>query len=161
MKAFTFNTIGIIHSPFDKNENVPIQPSSGTGIKGSAEIYPEYAGGLKDLDGFSHIMLLYCFHLSGAFQLEVKPFLDENKHGVFATRAPRRPNNIGISVVRLLKVDQNILHLENMDIINGTPLLDIKPYIPDFDAAENIRLGWLTGSKHRFSSQKADKRFDF
>ena len=161
MREIIYKPIGIVHTPHESTNNMPIQPSSAKGIKGTVEVYPEYEIGLKDLTGFSHIILIYHFHLSNGYQLEVKPFLDENLHGVFATRAPKRPNNIGISVVKLIKIDRNVLHIENVDIINGTPLLDIKPFVPDFDAAVNIKIGWLTESKHKMSNQKSDGRFDF
>jgi len=161
MKEIIYKPIGIVHTPHESTNNIPIQPSSAKGIKGTVEVYPEYETGLKDLTGFSHIILIYHFHLSNRYQLEVKPFLDKNLHGVFATRAPKRPNNVGISVVKLIKIVRNVLHIENVDIINGTPLLDIKPFVPDFDAAVNIKIGWLTESKHKMSNQKSDGRFDF
>lgn len=159
MTRISFKPIGIIHTPFESTDKVPIQPTAGKGIKGTVEVYPEYIAGLKDIDGFSHIIMIYNFHLSANYKLEVKPFLDENLHGVFATRAPQRPNPIGLSVVRLLKVSRNILHIENVDILNNTPLLDIKPFVPDFDPAENIKIGWLSGSKHKFATKRSDDRF--
>jgi len=161
MEDIISRPIGIIRSPHDKAEGMPIQPSSARGIKGSVEIFPEFAAGLKDIEGFSHIILVYHFHLSKGYQLEVKPFLDDNKRGVFATRAPRRPNNIGISVVKLVKVEDNTLYIEKVDVINGTPLLDIKPFVPDFDAATDVKIGWLTKSKPELSTGKSDERFDF
>ena len=161
MNEIIYKPIGIVHTTHEGTNNIPIQPSSAKGIKGTVEVYSEYETGLKDLTGFSHIILIYHFHLSNGYQLEVKPFLDENLHGVFATRAPKRPNNVGISVVKLIKIDRNVLHIENVDIIKGTPLLDIKPFVPDFDAAVNIKIGWLTQSKHKMSNQKSDGRFDF
>ncbi|MBN1416115.1 MAG: tRNA (N6-threonylcarbamoyladenosine(37)-N6)-methyltransferase TrmO [Bacteroidales bacterium] len=161
MNEIVFRPIGIIHTPYDNIRGIPIQPSAGKGTKGTVEIYEEYAAGLKDLDGFSHIILLYHFHLAKDFQLQVKPFLDDNIRGLFSTRAPRRPNNIGLSVVRLIKVDKTILHIENVDIMNGTPLLDIKPFVPDFDPSEDIKIGWLSKSKHKMTKTKADNRFDF
>jgi tRNA-Thr(GGU) m(6)t(6)A37 methyltransferase TsaA len=160
MNDILFKPIGIIHSPFDHVEGVPIQPIAAKGIRGTVEIINDYADGLKDLDGFSHIILIYYFHLSNDYQLIVKPFLDDNLHGVFATRAPKRPNHIGLSVVKLVAVENTILHIENVDIVNGTPLLDIKPFVPDFDPATEIKIGWLSGSKHRLSTKKADNRFD-
>lgn len=160
MNDIIYKPIGIIHSPFDTVSGMPIQPSAATGIKGTVDILMEYAEGLKDLEGFSHVILLYHFHLSEGYQLEVIPFLDERQRGVFATRAPRRPNQIGLSVVKLDKIEKNILHIERVDVVNDTPLLDIKPYVPDFDKAEDIQIGWLSQSKHRMSSRKADDRFD-
>lgn len=159
MDKIFFTPIGIIHTPFDTIENVPIQPAAAMGIKSTVEVFPEYSGGLKDLDGFSHIILLYFFHLSQGYKLEVMPFLDDKLHGIFATRAPLRPNRIGLSVVKLLGVSNNILQIENADIVNNTPLLDIKPYIPDFDFVEDIRLGWLEKSRNKISKKKSDDRF--
>ncbi len=161
MNEIIFRPIGIIRSPHDKTEGMPIQPAAAMGIKGSVEIFSDYVDGLKDIEGFSHIILIYHFHLSTGYQLEVKPFLDDNKHGVFATRAPKRPNQIGLSVVKLLGRIDNIVQIENVDILNDTPLLDIKPFVPDFDAVENSSIGWLSKSKHNFSTRKSDERFDF
>jgi tRNA-Thr(GGU) m(6)t(6)A37 methyltransferase TsaA len=138
---------------------MPIQPSGALGIKGTVELFAEYSSGLKDIDGFSHIILVYHFHLSRGYALETRPFLDEAIHGVFATRAPARPNPIGISVVRLVGIEDNILHIEDMDIVDGTPLLDIKPYIPDFDWREAERTGWLSVKSQRARKHKSDTRF--
>lgn len=154
-----YRPIGIIHSPFSDIKGMPIQPSGAEKVAGSIEIYPEFADGLKDLDGFSHIILLYHFHRSTDFSLIVTPFLDTEPRGVFATRAPKRPNSIGLSIVRLLKVDRNILHIENVDVLDGTPLLDIKPYVPDFDQHPVDRIGWLEKARGRALSHKADDRF--
>ena len=154
-----FQSIGIIHSPFTTLENMPIQPAGAAGIKGEIEIFSRYQSGLSDLDGFSHINILYVFHRSEGFNLEVVPFLDTQKRGLFATRAPKRPNPIGMSVVRLLAVEANILHVENIDILEGTPLLDIKPYVPVFDEAQDIRIGWLEGAQTRAAETKSDGRF--
>jgi tRNA-Thr(GGU) m(6)t(6)A37 methyltransferase TsaA len=123
------------------------------------EVLPELAEGLKDLDGFSHVILLYHFHRVQQARLMVTPFLDSQPHGVFATRAPVRPNPIGLSVVKLLGIDQNILHIENVDIVDGTPLLDIKPYVPEFDQHPADRVGWLEQTKAQVGSKKADGRF--
>jgi tRNA-Thr(GGU) m(6)t(6)A37 methyltransferase TsaA len=138
-----YTPIGIIHSPFKAPKGVPVQAAVARDVNGTIEVFPEYRKGLKDLEGFSHIILLCHFHLTGEPDMMVKPFLDENKHGVFATRAPRRPNSIGLSVVKVLKVEGNIIHVAGLDIVEGTPLLDIKPYIPQFDNRENARIGWL------------------
>ncbi len=112
---------------------MPIQSRLAKGAKGRIELKEEFVPGLLDLDGFSHIILVYYFHESKNFELQVEPFLENKKHGVFATRAPKRPNAIGMSVVKLLRIDNNILEVENIDVLDGTPLLDIKPYIPQFD----------------------------
>jgi len=139
----TLRAIGTIKSPFQDPVGVPIQPRAAQGVKGEIVLDPIYQEGLKDLEGFSHLILIYHFHRSGKGPLVVKPFLDDEMRGVFATRAPRRPNSIGLSVVKLVGIKGNILAVENLDMLDGTPLLDIKPYIPDFDPAENIRVGWL------------------
>ncbi len=155
----SFNSIGIIHSPFKKIERIPIQPSAAKDIKGTIELREELIEGLKDLDGFSHIILLYHFHLSKEYSLSVVPFLDDTSHGVFATRAPRRPNSIGLSVVKLLKIEKHILYIENVDVIDGTPLLDIKPYVKEFENLEDLRIGWLSEKTKKTINMKADNRF--
>jgi len=154
-----YNPIGIIHSPFKEIEGVPIHPRGAKGIVGLIKIRKELEGGLRDLDGFSHIILLYHFHLSKDYSLSIVPFLDDTPHGVFATRAPKRPNPIGLSVVKLIKIEKNILHIENIDIVDGTPLLDIKPYIKEFKDSEKVRIGWLTEKANKIKNIKADKRF--
>ena len=161
MNEIVYKPIGVIHSQYDNANDMPIQPAAAQGIKGTVEIYTDYAAGLKDIEGFSHIILIYHFHLSSGYQLKVKPFLDDSMRGVFATRAPKRPNQIGLSVVKLVKLENNIIHIENVDIVNNTPLLDIKPFVPDFDAATDVKIGWLTKSKHKLSTMKSDSRFDF
>ena len=133
--------IGVIHSPFTEKDKTPIQASRSQAI-GLVEVYPEFADGLKDIEGFSHIYLLYAFHESDGYTLQVKPFLDDQEHGVFATRHPCRPNPLGISVVKLLSRKENSLTVEGIDTLDGTPLLDIKPYIPDFDLRTDVRTGW-------------------
>ena len=156
---FAYRPIGVIHSPFKKREGMPIQPAGAKGICGTVELFKEFGAGLRDLEGFSHVIVLYHFHRSEGFDLEVVPFLDAQVRGVFATRAPRRPNGIGISVLRLLGVKKNVLEVENIDILDGTPLLDIKPFVPEFDAAQDVRTGWLEESSNRVSDRKADDRF--
>lgn len=159
MKKIVYQPIGTIHSPFQTIQGMPIQPPGAEGVQGTVEINPEYVDGLQDLEGFSHIILIYHFHLSKGYSLKVKPFMDENLRGVFATRAPKRPNPIGISVVRLVRVEGNILRIENIDIVDGTPLLDIKPYVPEFDIAEERRIGWLSEKAKKVHKVKADERF--
>ena len=158
MKVF-YNSIGVIHSPFTKIEGMPIQPTGAKGISGSIEIFPEFQEGLNDLEGFSHIILLYHLHRSEGFKLGVTPFLDETPRGLFATRAPKRPNPIGLSVVKLVMREENILHIENVDILDGTPLLDIKPHIPVFAPDSDIRLGWLEETKGEVREKRSDSRF--
>lgn len=134
--------IGIIRSPFKAKEKTPIQPTQSNRV-GCVKVFKKFADGLKDIDGFSHLILLYQFHRSRGYELVIKPFLDNKPHGIFATRFPRRPNPIGISVVRLLKRKETNLLVSGIDVLDGTPLLDIKPYVPDFSAREPIRIGWL------------------
>jgi tRNA-Thr(GGU) m(6)t(6)A37 methyltransferase TsaA len=154
-----YQSIGIVHSPFKDITGMPIQPTGALGIQGSVEIFPQFAPGLKDLAGFSHIILLYHFHLVQEAKLIVTPFMDSLPHGVFATRAPKRPNPIGLSIVKLLRIEQNVLYIENVDIIDGTPLLDIKPYVPEFDQHPADRIGWLEQAKGKVQSKKSDDRF--
>ena len=152
--------IGIIHSPFKTIEGMPIQSSGAREKLGEVEVYSRYAGGLQDLEGFSHIILLYYFHRAGHARLVVVPFLDSKPRGVFATRAPSRPNPVGLSVVRLVAREGNSLRVKGMDILDGTPLLDIKPYVPAFDVYEASRVGWLRGLKVRaVKSKRSDTRF--
>jgi tRNA-Thr(GGU) m(6)t(6)A37 methyltransferase TsaA len=157
--SYLYTAIGTIHSPFFSREGAPIQPQGAKGVPGKVELLPEYERGLRDLVGFSHILLLYHFHRSQGFDLEVIPFLDDESHGVFATRAPKRPNPIGLSLVRLVGVDGATLQIEDIDVLDGTPLLDIKPFVPDFDAREAVRTGWLAGKAAAATVAKADGRF--
>jgi tRNA (adenine37-N6)-methyltransferase len=159
MKKIVYKPIGIIHSPFKDIKGMPIQPAGAKGVQGTVEINSEFLDGLQDLKGFSHIILIYHFHLSRGHSLKVKPFMDENLRGVFATRAPKRPNPMGISVVRLVKVESSILHIEDVDIVDGTPLLDIKPYIPELDITKKAKIGWLSKKVKKVRHVKADERF--
>jgi tRNA-Thr(GGU) m(6)t(6)A37 methyltransferase TsaA len=159
MNQISFRPIGIIHSPFTTIEGMPIQPSAATGIKGHIVISEDFVEGLCDLDGFSHIYLLYHFHLSKSFNLKVTPFLDDQQRGIFATRAPKRPNPIGLSVVKLNKIKLNVLDIENVDIIDGTPLLDIKPYVQEMDKVNLYKLGWLSKYRKDLKSKNSDRRF--
>jgi tRNA-Thr(GGU) m(6)t(6)A37 methyltransferase TsaA len=154
-----FKPIGVIHTPFTKPEGMPIQPAAAAGVQGTVELFKAYHAGLKDLDGFSHIILIYQFHLSQGFKLEVIPFLDDQPRGLFATRAPKRPNPIGLSIVQLDKIEDNVLHVQNVDILDGTPLLDIKPYVPDFDSLTKVRTGWIERSLRKIKNRRSDKRF--
>jgi tRNA-Thr(GGU) m(6)t(6)A37 methyltransferase TsaA len=159
MKTITLQPIGLIHSPFKKSDDMPIQPAAAQGISGTVELFPEFADGLQDLDGFSHIYLIYSFHLSQGYNLKVIPFLDTVPRGLFATRAPRRPNQIGLSIVKLVAIKENRIEIENVDIIDGTPLVDIKPYVPEMDAPEHCKIGWLTSFSSQIKKLKSDKRF--
>ena len=159
MQEVRYRPIGVIHSPFKETKGMPIQPAGAQGVAGTVEVIPEYSDGLKDLDGFSHVFLLYHFHLSQGYSLMVKPYLDDSLRGVFATRAPRRPNAIGISVVRLVRIEGCTLHIEDLDVADSTPLLDIKPFVPEFDSREVERTGWLTGKAEKAAEAEADERF--
>ncbi len=154
-----FHPIGEIRSPFMSPEGAPIQPAGAAGIIGRVVVLPAYQEALQDLDGFSHVTLLYYFHLARPFSLKVTPFLDTVERGLFATRAPTRPNAIGISVVRLRSVCGNILEVQDIDVVNGTPLLDIKPYIPEFDARPAERIGWMSSTVRKVGEVRADGRF--
>ncbi len=158
--AIGYRPIGVLRTPFTESAGMPIQPSGAAGICGTAEIFPEFAEGLQDLEGFSHLIALYHFHRAPAPRLRVTPFLDTEPRGVFATRTPARPNPIGLSVVRLLRREGCMLYLENVDMLDGTPLLDLKPYVPEFDAYAAERLGWLETAQGRVQAHKSDRRFD-
>jgi len=160
MKQITINPIGIIHTPFTSIKNMPIQPIAAEGIEGFIELLPDYASGLKDLEGFSYITLLYHFHKIIGFELVVIPFMDTEKHGIFSCKAPKRPNAIGISTVKLKSVENNIIHIEQVDMLDGTPLIDIKPFYPRYDNRENAKVGWLEKNKNLpLEKMRADERF--
>lgn len=159
MDTIEYHPIGIIHSPHKTPEGTPIQPSGARGVAGSIEIFPEFIAGLADLAGFSHIVILYHCHLSQKFSLTVTPFLDDQKRGLFATRAPARPNPIGLSVVRLMGIDGGNLQIIDIDVVDGTPLLDIKPYVPAFDAHQADRIGWIGKKAAGVQTLVADRRF--
>jgi len=159
MSEIKYQPIGVIHSPFKEPRGVPIQPIAGKGVKGTVEVFPEYTEGLKDIEKFSHIILIYHFHLSQKSSLKVKPYMDDQVHGVFATRAPSRPNHIGISVVRLIKVEGEKLYIKDLDIIDNTPLLDIKPYVPEFDVRQVKKIGWLKKNVDKLPKMKDNGRF--
>ena len=158
MEELTYRPIGVIRTPHKEPKGTPIQPTGALGIDGTIELSPEYHQGLKDLEGFSHIILLYHFHRAEGYSLQVKPYMDKDTHGVFATRIPGRPNPIGLSVVRLLDIDGGTHHIQDVDILDGTPLLDIKPYVPAFDHRETDRIGWLTGRSGDVQYTKSDGR---
>ena len=159
MDDIVFQPIGTIHSPFTALEGMPIQPAGALGVAGSVTVLPDFVPGLKDLAGFSHVYLVYYFHKVEKSTLRVKPFLDDTEHGVFATRAPVRPNPIGLSLVELEGIEGDTLHIRNIDVLDGTPLLDIKPYIPGFAKVADIRVGWLEGKGGQVDNQKSDDRF--
>ena len=143
-KEISLKPIGVIHAPFKDRKETPIQPFKSKAI-GRIEVFRKYQQGLKDIEGFSHIILIYNFHRSKGYKLLITPFLDSELRGLFATRYPRRPNQIGITVVKLLSRKNNILIVKGIDIIDRTPLLDIKPYVPEFAAKTKVKVGWLKG----------------
>jgi len=158
-EAVTYWPIGVIRTPFADPEGMPIQAAAATGVPGTIELDPDLAGGLADLDGFSHLILLYHLHRVPPPRMQVTPFLDDRPHGVFATRAPSRPNPIGLSTVRLVGIDGTTLAIEDVDMVDGTPLLDLKPYLPAFDDRAGARIGWYTGKLGRLSDTRSDGRF--
>lgn len=151
--------LGIIHTPFKTVENMPIQPSAAKDTAGTIEIYPEYADGLADLDGFSHIYVIFHLHMVKNHKLKVIPFLDTVERGIFATRSPARPNALGLSVVELVSVKKNILEIRGVDMLDGSPVIDIKPYVTDFDECTEIRKGWFEGKAGNASKILSDGRF--
>jgi tRNA-Thr(GGU) m(6)t(6)A37 methyltransferase TsaA len=154
----TYQPIGYLVTPFESPDDMPIQPCSRIAAPGYAVIAEQFVAGLKDLETFSHAILIYHFHKKTKTSLLVSPFLDEEERGIFATRAPVRPNAIGLSIAKLVKVEGNTLYFENLDMLNGTPLLDIKPYVPEFDRPENPTSGWLSAAKDP-TGVSSDNRF--
>jgi tRNA-Thr(GGU) m(6)t(6)A37 methyltransferase TsaA len=164
MEPIVYRPIGVIRSPFKEPRGTPIQPPAAAGVEGTVELDHDYVDGLRDLAGFSHVILVYHFHLAKPSPLWVKPFMDDEVHGVFAIRGPSRPNPLGLSIVRLTAIEGNLLHIRNVDIVDGTPLLDIKPYVPQFDApdvvpGEGVRIGWLGENVQKLSGSRDDGRF--
>ena len=154
MNEITYKPIGIIHTPYTEKEGTPIQGCFAPENRGSIEIYPEYAEGLKDVEEFSHIILIYHFHEAGCSQLTAKPFLDKEKKGIFAIRYFTRPNPIGLSIVKLYQVKGNMLDIGEVDMLDGTPLLDIKPYVPQFDIKEGVKDGWYQRASEKAQYDK-------
>ena len=155
MRGIEYKAIGIIRSPYQSLSGMPIQPAGAEGVAGTVEIDAQYREGIKDLSGFSHIILIYHFHMAKRPSLLTRPYMDDEPHGIFATRYPARPNPIGISVVRLVKVEECVLHIEDVDILDGTPLLDIKPYVPEFDVRQVESTGWLSEKAEKVSKAKS------
>ena len=143
MNQITLNPIGIIHSPYNEINEIPIQGRFKDDVEAWLELKDKFVKGLKDLDKFSHCLLVYYFHKSDKEKIEGKPFLEDDKHGIFAIRSPHRPNHIGLSVVKISRIRENKLYFSEVDMIDGTPLLDIKPYVKYFDSRENVVSGWL------------------
>ncbi len=151
--------IGIIHSPYKEIENMPIQSVGAKDVKGYIEIYSDYVLGLKDLNGFSHIYAIYVFHKNKDYNLLVKPFLDNAERGLFSTRAPKRPNQIGLSIFKIESIDNEKIYVSGVDVLDQTPLLDIKPYVSKFDVINDSKNGWLENVMRKSEEQKSDKRF--
>jgi len=157
-KSAAITPIGLIHTPFKHADGTPVQGIAGKRAEGIVEVLPDLIEGLRDLEGFDRLWLIYLFDRASEVRLVVRPYLDTTERGVFATRSPVRPNHIGISVVRLLHIEQNCLYIADVDMLDGTPLLDIKPYVPAFDSFDQSRAGWLNGKSG--SEVLADDRFE-
>jgi tRNA-Thr(GGU) m(6)t(6)A37 methyltransferase TsaA len=134
---------GIIHTPYKEPKGIPIQGKFKKGVKGTVRLFRHYQAGLKDIQGFSHLILIYYFNSSKEERLTGKPFLEDKEHGIFAIRSPHRPNHLGFSIVKLEKVEGNVISFSEVDILDNTPLLDIKPYVKHFDSRKNVRSGWI------------------
>jgi len=160
MEEIIINPIGIIHTPHTDIKNMPIQPIAAEGIRGYIKVEPEYVAGLKDLEGFSHITLLYRFHKINGYDLEVIPFMDTVPHGIFATRSPKRPNAIGTSTVKIISVEGDTIHIEQADMLDGSPLIDIKPFYPRYDNRMDVKIGWLEKNRDMpLEKLRSDERF--
>jgi tRNA (adenine37-N6)-methyltransferase len=157
-QSFQLRPIGVIHSPFKQCQGMPLQPKLARGVMGSVQVFDEFVPGLKDLAGFDRIWLLFWFHRAVRARMVVTPYLDTRKHGLFTTRVPARPNPIGLSHVRLLSVEGSVLRVADLDVLDGTPLLDIKPYLPRFDCLEVACCGWL--DQVAKTGRVADGRFE-
>ena len=144
MEEIKYRPIGIIHTEFRNKKDTPIQGVFAKDAKGKVEIFPEYAAGLKDIEGFSHLILIYHFHLSDGYSLISMPFLEDQPHGIFSIRHFKRPNPMGLSVVKLEEIKGNILEVSEVDVLDGTPLLDIKPFVPLFDNRSDAKSGWVS-----------------
>ena len=158
-RTIAYRAIGYIRSPWTAPAGAPIQPPAAAGIRGFLDIDPQLAEGLRDLDGFSHVIVLWHMHLVRGHELTVVPFLDTAPHGIFATRSPRRPNPIAMSVFRLLGIDGSTVAVSDVDAVDGTPIVDVKPYIPLFDAPVAERIGWFDGHLGTIATARADDRF--
>ncbi len=155
--AVVYRAIGVIRSPHRVPAGTPIQPRYAQDVEGEVVMREDLEPALMDLEGFERVWLLYAFDRAGSFEPRVTPYRDTQEHGLFATRAPSRPNPLGMSVVRLLGREGNVLRVRDLDVLDGTPLLDIKPYVPEFDAYPDARAGWL--DQGRDDRRRADERF--
>lgn len=159
METVTFEPIGTIYSPFTELTGMPIQPAGAKDVEGYIEVREDLQDGLDDVQDFSHIYLFYYFHKNEGYSLKVTPFMDTQLRGVFSTRAPRRPNMLGCSIVEITKVEGNRVYVKGLDILNGTPLLDMKPYVEKFDSLSGTRSGWLTKNANKSEVLRSDNRF--
>jgi len=157
-EAFAFRSIGVVRSPFLEQTGTPIQPNLAVGVEGTVELDAAYIDALVGLEGFERVWVLYVFDRAAGFQKTVVPYRDDRPHGLFATRAPARPNPIGVSSLRLLSIEGATLRVGDVDILDGTPVLDVKPYVPAFDAFPGVRAGWL--DEQRVRARRADRRFE-
>jgi len=154
-KSIKIGPIGIIHTTYKEPKGIPIQGKFEKGVIGTIRLFPKYQAGLKDIEGFSHVILIYHFNRSKEERLVSKPFLEDIEHGIFAIRSPHRPNHIGFSIVKLKSVQGNVITFSEVDILDGTPLLDIKPYVKHFDSRDKVKNGWI--GKH-FKNGNIPKR---
>lgn len=154
-----YKPIGFFQTPHRHIKGMPIQPSGARGITGTIAVLPEFREGLLDIKGFSHLIILYHLHEIHGQELIVTPFLDKNPHGIFATRSPKRPNPLGLSVMELLEATEDSLVMNNVDVLDGTPVIDIKPYVPDFDVWPVSRVGWFEGKSGNAATHRSDDRF--
>jgi len=158
-EEYCYRAIGKVQSPYDSPEGTPIQPEGARGVTGSIQVFEDFQDGLEDLEGFSHIIVVYHFHLAKSGPLRVKPYMDEESHGIFATRSPARPNPLGLSVVRLKSIQDGVLCVENIDVLDETPVLDIKPHVARFDHPDIVSEGWLEGNVEKLEKSRDDGRF--
>jgi tRNA-Thr(GGU) m(6)t(6)A37 methyltransferase TsaA len=157
-ESISLTPIGVVRSEFKSRVGVPIQTASAPELRAALEVFPAYAAGLRDLEGFEYLILVTHMHLVAEELLEVVPFLDTATHGVFATRAPSRPNRLGLSIVRMVSIDGTTLRFEGNDMIDGTPVLDIKPYVPAFDVRQTERIGWFATRIDQLPGKRSDDR---
>jgi tRNA-Thr(GGU) m(6)t(6)A37 methyltransferase TsaA len=154
-----FKAIGIIHSPYKTVENMPVQTSASKNVEAEIEIFDQYKEGLSDLDGFSHIYVIFFLNMVREPKLKVIPFLDTVERGIFATRSPARPNPVGLSLAELVSVKGNRIIIRGVDMLDGSPVIDIKPYVPDFEICDNVKKGWFEGKTHKAEGILSDERF--
>ena len=159
METIALTPLGRLHTPYTEPAGMPIQAVGAAGVPGWIELDPDYAAGLSDLAGFEYLILIYHLHRVGSARLAVTPFLDTQPRGIFATRSPQRPNALGLSIVRLVSVAGTRVDIEDVDMLDGTPLLDIKPYVPAFDVRTTDRIGWFAGKVDQVYQARADNRF--